>query len=166
VMIATVAVPMVRHRIVEGFTDEKEVTRPNLWRSSLAGIADRPLRGWGQGNFDRLLAEHEVAGFYESRAHSHNDYLMHAVNAGLPGLAAALWLLMAVLVFLHTGWRRTGSGSWVVAGAASAQIAVAVAGFFQVFQTDDEPEMMLYFILGCGVAHLLGARRGAGQLSP
>ncbi len=138
---------------------QKEVTRPNLWRSSLAGIADRPLRGWGQGNFDKMMQQHEVPGFYESRAHSHNDYLMHAVNAGLPGLAAALWLLVAVLVYLHTGWRRAGSGSWVVAGAAGAQIAVAVAGFFQVFQTDDEPEMMLYFILGCGVAYLAGVRR-------
>ena len=46
--------------------------------------------GWGQGNFDAMLEEHEVEGYYESRSHSHNDYLMNAVNAGIPGFLAAL----------------------------------------------------------------------------
>ncbi|MEZ4387993.1 MAG: O-antigen ligase family protein [Candidatus Krumholzibacteriia bacterium] len=160
-LVIAAVLPAVRLRVIEGFTDEKEVTRPNLWRSSLAGIAHRPLLGWGPGNFRVMLAEHEVPGYYESRAHSHNDYLMHAVNAGVLGLAAALWLLWATVRHLHRGWRRGGPGSWVMLGALAAQVSVAVAGLFQVYQTDDEPEMLLYFLVGCGLALLTAQRDGA-----
>lgn len=158
VVVAAALVPAVRLRVIEGFTDDKEVTRPNLWRSSLAGIAARPLVGWGPGNFGAMLDAHEVPGFYESRAHSHNDFLMHAVNAGVPGLLAALWLLVATVWSLFQGWRRGGPGSWVMLGAVAAQVAVATAGFFQVYQTDDEPEMLLYFLVGCGLAMLARPR--------
>ncbi len=147
----TLALPSVRMRVMETFTDEKEVTRPNLWRSSLAGIADRPLLGWGPGNFDVMLAEHELPGaYYESRAHAHNDFLMHAVNAGLLGLAAAVALLAVTTWAALRAWRCCGG--WVPLAAVAAQIAISVAGLFQVYQTDDEVEMVLYFLLGCALA--------------
>lgn len=158
VVALAVVMPSIRSRVTESFTDEKEVTRPNLWRSSLAGIADRPLLGWGPGNFAVMLEHHEVAGYYESRAHSHNDFMMHAVNAGLLGLAAAVWLLVAIVRHCHAGWRRGGPGSWIMLGGVACQIAVSVAGMFQVFQTDDEPEVLLYLVLGCCLA-LLSDRR-------
>jgi len=154
VVVLAVVMPSIRERVKEGFTDKKEVTRINLWRSSVAGIADKPVLGWGQGNFWVMMDEHKVEGFYESKAHSHNDYLMHAVNAGLLGLAAYMWLLVAILKHLHAGWRRGGAGSWIILGAWLSQIAIAVAGVFQVYQTDDEPEMLLYFLVGCGLALL------------
>ena len=160
-LVLAAAMPAVRQRVAEGFTDEKEVTRPNLWRSSLAGIGDRPLRGWGPGNFHEMLASHEVPGYYEVRSHAHNDFLMHAVNAGVPGLLAALWLLVATIRHLHAGWRRGGPGSWVLLGGVACQVAVSVAGIFQVYQTDDEPEILLYFLIGCGLALL--ARHGSGK---
>ncbi len=153
-VIFAVAMPQVRDRVVEGFTDEKEVTRVNLWRSSIAGIADRPLSGWGQGNFGKMLEKHEVPGYYEARSHSHNDYLMYAVSAGIPGLLAALWLIWATIKYLNSGWRRMGSGSWVVLAALGCQVSIGIAGLFQVYQTDDNPEMLFYFLIGCGLAML------------
>jgi O-antigen ligase len=156
----TLALPSVRGRVMETFTDQKEVTRPNLWRSSLAGIADRPVLGWGPGNFDAMLAIHEIPGaYYESRAHSHNDFLMHAVNAGLLGLAAALALLVVTTRAAHRLWRR-GAG-WVPLAAVAAQVGISVAGLFQVYQTDDEVEMVLYFLLGCALASAPARPRGA-----
>jgi len=147
----TLTLPSVRMRITETFTDEKEVTRPNLWRSSLAGIGDRPILGWGPGNFDVMLAAHEIPGaYYESRAHAHNDYLMHAVNAGVLGLAAAIALLVVTTRAALRAWRR--GGGWVPLAAVAAQIGISAAGVFQVYQTDDEVEMVLYFLLGCALA--------------
>jgi putative inorganic carbon (HCO3(-)) transporter len=163
VLVLAVAVPSVRTRVTESFSDEKEVTRPNLWRSSAAGIAARPLVGWGPGNFAVMLAEHEVPGYYESRAHSHNDFLMHAVNAGLLGLAAAVWLLVAVIRTCWAGWRRGGPGSWALLGAVAVQVGISVAGMFQVFQTDDETEILLYLVLGCCLALARARREDAPQ---
>jgi O-antigen ligase len=158
VVVVMLAIPVIRTRAVESFTDEKEVTRPNLWRSSVAGIADRPLLGWGPGNFAVMLEHHEVPGYYESRAHSHNDFLMHAVNGGILGLAAAVWLLVAIVRACWTGWRRGGPGSWLLLGGVAVQVGISVAGMFQVFQTDDECEIVLYLVLGCCLA-LTGADR-------
>ena len=147
----TLALPSVRGRVAETFTDEKEVTRPNLWRSSLAGIGDRPLLGWGPGNFDVMLAKHELPGaYYESRAHAHNDLLMHGVNAGLVGLAAALALLVTTTRAAWRTWRQ--NAHWVALAAVAAQVGITLAGFFQVYQTDDEVEMVLVFLLGCALA--------------
>ena len=158
-LLLTVFMPSIRIRAVESFTDQKEVTRPNLWRSSVAGIADRPWLGWGPGNFGVMMEHHEVPGYYESQAHSHNDFLMHAVNAGLLGLAATVWLLVATVRHLYAGWRRGGPGSWILLGGVVAQISISVAGMFQVFQTDDEPEILLYLVLGCCLALLSDRRR-------
>lgn len=168
--LAVAATPSLRGRMTEAFTDPKEVTRLNLWRSSAAGIAARPLVGWGPGNFDRMLDAYEVPGYYEARGHAHNDYLMQAVNAGIPGLLLFLWLHGEIALLLWRARRRWGDPDGIMAGALACQAAAAVGGMFQVFQTDDEPEMLLYFLLGLGIAAALAAARdgtGApGGISP
>ena len=102
------------------------------------------------------------AGYYDVRGHAHNDFVMHAVNAGVLGLLAALALLVVVTWLLWRGYRRTltrdAPYGWVLLGGVAAQIAVSVAGLFQVYQTDDEVEMLLYFLLGCGLGLLPRAR--------
>ena len=99
------------------------------------------------------MSAHEVEGFYDTRAHAHNDYLMHAVNGGLLGLGAALALLMVSVAVLWRGRRRCPpEDAWIPLAGVATQVAFAVAGLFQVYQTDDEPELALYFLLGCGLA--------------
>jgi len=170
-VLAVALTPSLRGRMLATFTNPKEVTRLNLWRSSVAGITARPVTGWGPGNFDRLLAEHEYPGYYEVRGHAHNDFLMQAVNSGVPGLLAFLWLHGEIFGLLWRMRLRWGDPGGLMAGAMACQVAALVGGVFQVFQTDDEPEMLLYFILGCGVAAAVGAlaradRPGANSDQP
>jgi O-antigen ligase len=137
---------------------QDESTRLNLWQSSLRGIAARPVLGFGLGNFGEMMADYRVEGFYENTAHAHSDYFMHAVNAGLLGLAAALALLATVTGWL---WRRRlqAPRRWLLDGAVACQVAIGTAGLFQVYQTDDEVELTLYFLLGCALAVGLADRR-------
>lgn len=127
-------------------------TRLNLWRSSLAGIADRPLLGWGPGNFGAMLARHEVTGFYDTRAHAHNDLLMHGVNAGVPGALASLLLYGGLAVALLRAWHRRATLRWVPLAGVVVLAGLAVAGLFQVFHTDDEVELVFCLVLGLGLA--------------
>jgi O-antigen ligase len=151
--IAAALTPAVRDRFVSLGDGESEETRLNLWKSSVAAIADRPILGWGPGNFGRALAIHEVDGYYESRAHAHNDYLMHAVNGGALALVAALALLAIILGTLWR-WRERDP---LIRAALAMQLALAVAGLFQVYQTDDEVEIALYLLTGCGLALVVAA---------
>lgn len=150
VTVGVLATPTLRVRFVEALDVSTEETRLNLWKSSLAAIEDRPLTGFGVGNFGEMLSVHEVEGFYDSRAHSHNDYLMHAVNAGLPALVFALLLIAGTLWVLVR--ERDQPGRWIILGAATAQVTLAIGGLAQVFQTDDEVEMTLFFLIGCALA--------------
>ena len=107
----------------------------------------------GPGNFDQLLAHYQVPGHYDNLAHAHNDLLMHGVNAGLPAVLAAVALLVATCgLFLRAARRAQADVAWILYGALAVQVGITVAGIFQVFQTDDEVEMLLYFVLGCAVA--------------
>lgn len=146
--------PTMRERYVHVFDNtENETTRWLLWESSLDGIASRPWTGFGPGNFDSLMEHHEVEGEYETRAHSHNDYLMHAVNGGWPMLGFALLLAGGLVVVLARARAPGGRVDWIVIGVLAGHVALIVAGIAQVFQSDDEVELTLYFVLACALAH-------------
>ncbi len=151
-ILAIGALPVVRTHFWQLFSLERNITRLNLWESSWQGIKSRPWLGFGPGNFEDMMARFEVDGFYNARSHSHHDFLMHGVNSGLLGVLAALALLLTVSWLMWRVWRQGGPNAWLALACLAAQAAITVAGFFQVYQTDDEVEMMLYFLLGCGLA--------------
>jgi len=156
---ASLAIPSVQRRAVKILIPGSEETRLNLWHSSVRGIEARPWTGWGRGNFGELMSRHRVDGFYDTQAHSHNDFLMQAVDSGVPGLVLYVALLSAIGVNL---WRRRDArpeARWLVLGVIAVMIAISVAGLFQVYQTDDEVEMVFYFLLGCGLAITAAAPR-------
>lgn len=154
--VVLLAVPPSRAHFLSIFQLEQHATRLNLWRDSWHGILDQPLLGFGPGNFERLLAEHQVPGHYDTLAHAHNDLLMHGVNAGLPGLLAAVALIYTTCRLFWRSAVRERRRSWIWFGALALQVGITVAGIFQVFQTDDEVETLLYLVLGCAVGLAAG----------
>lgn len=159
---AALATPALMTRFGALFRAGTEETRLNLWRSSLHGIADRPLLGYGAGNFGAMMEIHEVPGYYDTRAHAHNDFLMHAVNAGILGLLAALALLVTTTRWLWRLRRGLGERAWIPVAAVACQVGISVAGLFQVYQTDNEVEMILYFVLGAAFSVAWPHRRTNG----
>ena len=68
-----------------------------IWRVSLDMIADRPLTGFGPGNFPRYYMlyqadwfrahpDSEFAAVADNAVYSFNEYIKLAVEEGLPGL--------------------------------------------------------------------------------
>jgi O-antigen ligase len=157
-VIAVLATPALRAHFGKALDPQNEQTRLNLWSSSVHAIADRPWTGFGVGNFGSVLELHEVEGDYNTRAHSHNDYLMHAVNAGLPALGFALLMLGGTVFVLVRARHGDAVTQWIVLGAAAANVAIASGGMVQVFQSDDEVEMTLYLLLGVAFGHLAQRR--------
>jgi len=149
---AVLLIHPVRDHFLRIFQIQQHVTRLNLWQSSWDGIVANPLLGFGPGNFKALLDGFKVPGHYDTLAHSHHDLLMHGVNAGFPGILAALALLWVTCRLMMRASKLSSEYLWIFKGTLATQLGITVAGFFQVFQTDDEVEILLYFILGCAVA--------------
>ena len=155
---ATALTPGVGARFLAVGDPATDSTRLMLWQSSVRAVSHRPWLGFGSGNFDELMRTYGIPAQYDTISHAHNDFLMHAVNAGLLGLAAALVLLGVTVWLLLRARRRAATGTWVVLAALACQGAITAGGLFQVFQTDNEVEMVLYFLVGCGIALGLPAR--------
>jgi len=162
-ILTIVLVPSLQEHFRRAFSINRNITRVNLWESSLEAIKARPLLGFGPGNFSNMMEKYEVAGFYNTRAHSHNDFLMHGVNGGLLGLLFALVLIAVVTTIMWRLWKSGSPYAWVGLGAVAIQAGICVAGLFQVYQTDDEVEMLLYFVFGCALALQRKSSAGADQ---
>lgn len=90
--------------------------RLDIWGAAVPGILDRPWFGWGPGRFERLyqmwMLPQDAAPvrFDHGTLFAHNDFFQLAAYAGVPALAAFLWL-----------WARlktvSGPAAWMPAAA-------------------------------------------------
>jgi O-antigen ligase len=104
-----------------------------IWEHVLPMIRQRPVLGWG---FSAVLGHIPGIGtpsYYQVFGHSavfidvaHNDLLQVAVNMGLVGVAAYLWIWATVIGALHIAARGDGS-------AARSEAAGMLAGFLAYF---------------------------------
>jgi O-antigen ligase len=134
--------------------DRPESTRIRLWLTSVNMIKDKPIWGIGLGNFSRLFDRYKVEGFYDTTCHPHNDFLNVAVNSGILGLLAYLWIWVAFFRSTFRSVRRGEKQTFVQAAQMAGMAAITgflVAGLFQCYYTDAEVNMLLMFILGSTV---------------
>ena len=82
------------------------IGRQQIWRANWDMVQERPLTGWGYGNYKQFREP-----FYERYpqypqadrySHAHNSFLQVWVDTGLLGLAAFAWLVWTIL---RQGWR-------------------------------------------------------------
>ncbi len=108
--------------------------RITIWRTACASLWDKPLFGWGLGNFETAYLRHQlpmndILKFDRSSPFAHNDYLQIAIEAGLPALTIFLWGL--IRFFRAPGARNDASDQW--AKATVMLFAVAALFNFTVF---------------------------------
>ena len=133
------------------------------WESGLAAFAERPLLGWGTGNYFVGSARHISARKEGNQVsdHAHNMAIEEAATKGVAGLAA--WLLLwgvtgAVVVRRVRGACPREQAPAIFAGAA-------LAGWFVQSQTlFYSPSTWLQHMLLLGFAmHMEAASGGAGR---
>lgn len=134
--------------------DRPESTRIRLWQTSFNMIKDKPILGIGLGNFDRLFDRYKVEGFYDITCHPHNDFLNVAVNSGLLGLLAYLWIWMVFLRSTLKSIFRNDKNDFSRSARKAGTVAIIgflIASLLQCYYTDAEVNMLVMFVLGCTV---------------
>lgn len=87
-------------RLLSIFKYENNLCRMYLFRDTLKIIKDNPLFGIGPGNFKKVYyskyLSSEISALKEfGHKHCHNNFLNVAVEGGLLGLGAFIWLIIA-----------------------------------------------------------------------
>lgn len=95
--------PGVRERAWKAFDLKENLGRSQIWLANLDMVKDRPLFGWGYGNY-REFREPYYQRYPEANhsGHAHNSFLQIWVESGLVGLTA---FLAFFVVLLRTGWQ-------------------------------------------------------------
>jgi putative inorganic carbon (hco3(-)) transporter len=82
------------------------VERMAHWQAGWYMLLDHPLLGVGPGNYPVAYEEYYLPGWPQALGHAHNYYLNMAAEAGLPGAAALLFLIVSVFATVVMGLRR------------------------------------------------------------
>ncbi len=155
--------PEIRERAASTVDLRANVGRTRIWSANLDMIRDRPLLGWGYGNYrsfrDPYYARYPEA---DTSAHAHNDFLQVLVDAGVVGLAGFVFLFW---VIAREGWRLYAGLSpaaeplrSVVLGGGLAVAAFLIGGLTQYNFGDAEVVIALWFTVALVLA--------AGRVDP
>ena len=141
--------------------------RIRIWRTSLEMIADRPLLGTGFGTFERAYERRRGPGM-SREPFAFNLWLNLAVETGLLGVAAAVWVAAAAIV----AWTRAAPaarGPGALRGGTPDFWRPAVAAMWIALLVDQLADNTLFSISTSAALWLLLAltavRTGDGTLT-
>lgn len=120
-------------------------SRVDLWSRAVAGIRDYPVTGMGMNMFRKIMpVRYPVsrADYEADVPHAHNNVLQAALDLGIPGLVAYLWLWLVAGALLVGVYRR-----------ATDRLYRAMAGGIGI-------GLLAHFLFGIADAIPLGAKVG------
>ncbi len=131
-----------------------------LWTTALAMTRDHPWLGVGPDNFRHTYGRYLGLASWDTRVHANNAYLEALAGAGIAGLAAVLWLMVAIV---REGWQRwrvtTPESLALFAAVAAACTAIAVHGLVDSFVTFTPT----YVVFAIAVGLLCSPATGGGH---
>jgi putative inorganic carbon (HCO3(-)) transporter len=139
------------------------VLRLDIWSRAIAMIADMPYTGIGLNTYPLIQAHFYTGYLLGPEPHAHNLLMQTALDLGLPGLLALIWLLAA---FYATAFRAGPQLAdrqlqALVAGAAAGVTAYVAGGALDVMTLGAKPVAALSLFFG-----LVGALHWLSQPAP
>ena len=137
------------------------------WRMSLAGLAERPLLGWGPENFDLVFGRHATGYGAAMEAHDKPHSTLFEAAATTGGAGLAVWLALWAATFA-AAWRSARGLAGPVPALALFAGAALAAHFVQGLASFDtaagrlQHMLLLAFLASLSVARRPPAEAPAG----
>ncbi len=128
------------------------VLRVDIWSRALSMLQDMPFTGIGLDSY-QLAQVHFYPGYLLGpEHHAHNLFLQVALDSGLLGLIAFIWLLLAFWWTSAQAYRSTADADSrsLLVGAAAGVVAMVGAGLVDSLWTA-KPAVILWLLLAAGV---------------
>lgn len=101
-----------------------------IWKSSLLAILDKPITGWGPGNFEIAYPFYR-RGINGIVNYAHNDYIEAIVECGLPiGLTLFVFVLWLIIKNIYESRKRHNPFFYYLGSAST--LAIISLGFHEV----------------------------------
>jgi len=131
--------------------DDSANRRVAYMEAGLRVIPRRPLLGVGMDSAKRHWREWGFPGDYIT--HTHSTPIQIALERGLPALACYVWLIVAMMIMLWRGYRRSREsaddlGEILTLGSFGALIGFSLSSLTNYNFGDSEVLMLILFISG------------------
>lgn len=106
-------------RIANISLEKDLVTRGTIWKMALEGVKERPLLGWGQGNFNYVFNKQYDSSLYGGEAwfdRTHSIIFDWLIAGGILGFLSYLSILVAAFyyIFFQPLFKKNGESSFNV----------------------------------------------------
>lgn len=135
--------------------------RLNMWKYTLKMIADRPLLGFGIGNWEVYYPRYDHGDrvtFYGTPRRPHNDFLWILSELGIVGFLCYLWLGLAIVKVTWIHLRSPNNSNICIAVACLASLLAITFHSLFSFPRERIPPT-LYFWLSLGLISILDRSR-------
>lgn len=156
---------------LEPSSDPSWEGRVELWKRAVRVIQDHPFTGVGFGAISRVVHARYPTFLLAAGSnfvHVHNLFLEVGLDLGLPGLAAFLWLLIALGRMSWQVWRDAVSPAYqaLAAGLSLGLLSHLFFGLADAAHLGAKSGIFLWAYLGLGAALWVNAetRAGHGQI--
>jgi O-antigen ligase/tetratricopeptide (TPR) repeat protein len=151
-------------RVEATLSEPDFLSRLGYWHDALGMIRDFPALGVGLGCFQDLFPRYQSPPWspYSVRE-AHNDYVELATEAGVTGLALALWFFLAAGIRIYRGLKTVHSEALPIVVALLAGLAAMAVQEIVDFPLQIPCNAVLFTICVAVTLRLCGARRIEGH---
>ena len=146
--------PLFRAHATSIFRPQCHSERLCCMRSCLTMIKKHSLIGVGLGNFRYVYPGYMLAGAKEKMLHAHNVFLQIAVEMGILGLLAFLWLLFLFFKDILSQRQEDRYLKVVSIGFCAGIIAIFITSLFHDVFHSRQIATLTWYIIGMVVASL------------
>ncbi|MFA4937567.1 MAG: O-antigen ligase family protein [Patescibacteria group bacterium] len=158
--IATIILLIVSQPKFQGIINGNErtslSTRQEIWQTSMILIKEKPIWGWGLGNFQESYRSrvNQVASrpLEWQVVKAHNLYLNLWIEMGLLGLLVFIYLVGKFLYFLFQQLKTSTAGRRLfVSGLIAAILSILIHGLVDTPYFKNDLSLIFFVIIGLGL---------------
>jgi putative inorganic carbon (HCO3(-)) transporter len=144
------------------------VLRLDIWSRAWAMVRDMPFTGVGLNTFPVIQTHFYPGLLLGPEPHAHNLFLQTAVDLGLPGLSALLWLLIAFAITARRAYLASLDPELqaLVVGLAGGVLAYVGYGLVDTMTLGAKPVAALFAMMGLVPAILTAESARVDEQAP
>ncbi len=132
--------------------------RVDIWRDSIPMIKDNLWFGHGINTYMQLFEAYRTDSTSANPTYAHNCYIQLAVETGIAGLFAFLWIIVEFfrksIICLDRYWANNYNLTILAMGLLSGIFAFLVHSFFDTHFYSLQLSVYLWFMIGLGIVVL------------